>query len=350
MLPASFAPPPTARLNQGFNATEASPAPKNSLVTAQSNESKLLPPAEGAGTQTQDALTPAVVEVTPLPIDLTGKPAGPRAELIGMAWYSDTLILLPRIPNFYTPEGHYAVLGISRRAVQDFLRGASSNRLQPISIPLFLPAIPANQLPDLELRSVAFSGAQVFLTAQITTPIIATLLMQGQVSPGLGKISLVNSIQIPSPIQGNSSSIFGPAVLVAGKRVVLFTEMNGTYNNPSSSASLFDFSLISQGKISFPFLESHLMSVTSPDTQGSFWVLNCIYPSEDQAVLPPAERLVEFHFTEFGIERTESRPISIKRSSPSSHCATGLEKFGNQGFLVIDPDSSSGPKLLFIRR
>jgi hypothetical protein len=108
------------------------------------------------------APSPPAAQSAPLEQPVTALPlAGPasqsNAEISGMAWYGETLVLLPQYPSRF---GN-AVFGLPKSAILAFLAGDSTAPLEPVEIPLVTS--------DLESRSktskaeaIAFAGDQAW--------------------------------------------------------------------------------------------------------------------------------------------------------------------------------------------
>lgn len=271
---------------------------------------------------------PAPTEVPITIIPLAGPITKPEAEISGMAWFSDTLILLPQYPTRFG-AGDGALLGISRAEIVAFLRGEKTQPIQPIEIPLIAPD--TAKIAGFEgFEAIAFSGNQVFLTIEANLGKMAAYLVSGEVAPDLSRITLDIEKRVRIESQTGISNLSDEAVLIAGERVMTFYEANGAAVNPQPVTHLFDLSLTPQGELAFPNLEYRLTDATPPDAVGRFWVINYFYPG-DTSLKPKAdplaemyglglshtqaeavERLVEYQFTEGGINRTDAPPIWLE--------------------------------------
>ncbi len=91
-------------------------------------------------------------------ISLAGPIADARAELSGLAWYREHLILLPQYPGRFDNQ----LFTIPREDISAFLSGDLKGPLTPAAIPLTAPG-----LSDLDgyqgLEAIAFLGNQVFM-------------------------------------------------------------------------------------------------------------------------------------------------------------------------------------------
>lgn len=74
-------------------------------------------------------------------IPLTDPLALRDAEISGMAWYGDYLILLPQYPNMFATQGDGYIFALPKSEIVAFLDGESTEPLDPIQIPFFAPGL-----------------------------------------------------------------------------------------------------------------------------------------------------------------------------------------------------------------
>ena len=79
--------------------------------------------------------TTTVDEYVVSEIKLAGPIAQPQAEISGMAWYDEYLILLPQYPNRFGGNENGAIFAISKGDIKSYISGHISDPLQPIEIP-----------------------------------------------------------------------------------------------------------------------------------------------------------------------------------------------------------------------
>ena len=64
-------------------------------------------------------------------IELSGPISSPKAELSGMAWYGDNLILLPQYPDRFPSERDGCVFSISKKKILGYLASNNKTALIP---------------------------------------------------------------------------------------------------------------------------------------------------------------------------------------------------------------------------
>ena len=142
--------------------------------------------------------TTAVPEQPVQIIPLAGPLAAASAEISGLAWYGDTLILLPQFPRRFDDQ----LFALPKAEITAFLAGTLVGPLTPQPIPLLAPGL--SQISGYEgLEAIAFHDDQVFMTIEASggSPMMGYLVM-GTISPDLSQIELdiVNLVEIMPPV------------------------------------------------------------------------------------------------------------------------------------------------------
>jgi hypothetical protein len=298
--------------------------------------------------------TPSAQEFPVKPIPLSGPAASRKAELSGMAWYGDTLILLPQYPARFGDGPDGALFAIPKTDLLAYLDGSWTEPLLPQEVPLVAPGL-ANKLPGYQgFEAIAFQGDQVYLTIE-TKPRADMLgyLVSGSISPDLSQVSLdVDNLQAIQP-QAHLDNMADETLLLAGDRLVTIYEANGVNVNPSPLAHLFTLHLQQVSTIPFPNIEYRITDATALDSAGQFWAINYFYPGDTllkpgpdllaerygegptHARYKTVERLVEFHYSPSGIQLVDRPPIQLQLIDDNhSRNWEGLARLGQRGFLL----------------
>jgi hypothetical protein len=218
--------------------------------------------------------TPAVNAVTEAPvieIPLSEPLQQPSAQVSGLAWYGETLILLPQYPDFSLREGDGAVYALHRADLLAALDGTGPGPLQPIPVPFVAPGL-AEQVDGYEgYEAIAFLGDRVFLTIEADTARgMRAYLVAGEMAPDLSRLTLDTATLTEIPPQSVSANKSDEALLVAGDRLVTIYEANGAAITPSPVAHLFDLRLAPAGTVPFPQIEYRITDATTLDGEGRF--------------------------------------------------------------------------------
>lgn len=289
-----------------------------------------------------------VKELAVTTISLTGPVSKSSAEVSGMAWYGDHLILLPQYPKG-------ALYALPKAAILAFLDGSSAESLEPIRVP-FVDTGLTSQIDDFEgYEAIAFAGDQVFLTIEASPGDgMMGYAVFGQMAPDLSLLTVDTDALVEIPPQSGSANKSDEILLLAGERLVTIYEVNGAGVNASPVAHLFDLSLAPAGTISLPNVEYRLTDATILDGEDRFWTINYFYPG-DSDLLPetdplaerygegpthvryePVERLVEFQYSESGIELVERPPLQLELlPDDEARNWEGIVRLDGRGFLLI---------------
>lgn len=282
----------------------------------------LLPPMTLPTSTLSSSLSNSTQPVTVIPLD--GPLAVPTAELSGLAWYEDTLILLPQYPSRFQSQ----LFGLHKQDLVDFLTGRYTMPLQPFPIPLIDPGIATRILGFNGFEAIAFIDDQVYLTVeagQISDPM--GYLVSGTVMPDLSEIRLDEVHLTPIPSQAGLPNISDETIIAVGEQLATIYEANGRFVNPEPRVHFFDrFGLNQIGVLPLTNIEYRITDATAIDNLGRFWVINYFYPG-DRALRPilrargaegaidesaqPIERLLELQFTTDGIVRTDTPPLQL---------------------------------------
>ena len=233
-------------------------------------------------TPSQTPLPPPPQEAAVQVIPLTGPIASPDAQISGMAWYGDTLVILPQYPERISPKtGAASVFALSKQDILDYLSGSLIGPLTPIRLSFQAPNFGA-QIPGYEgYEGIAFDGELVFLTIEANHQgSMQGFLISGEIQPDLNQIRLdpTSLTEIPLPVQ-----IFNYAyetLLIADGQALTIFEANGTELNPNPSAFSIERSSLAPNVVDFGNIEYRLTDATALDENGRFWVMNIFMPIE----------------------------------------------------------------------
>lgn len=296
--------------------------------------------------------SPSPVESPIIAIPLAGPAAQANAEISGMAWSGDTLVLLPQYPERFGEEDG-AVFTIPKAEILAFLDGSSTQPITPRLIPFFAPGLQQKIKGFEGFEAIAFDGARVCMTIEASPGTMIGYLVCGEVSPELAEIRLDTNTLAEIPPQAALENMSDETLLIAGERLATIYEANGANVNAAPVAHLFDFNLQAQGTISFPNIEYRITDATPPDASGRFWAINYFFTGDTK--LKPAadplaarfgegvthaqtlsvERLVEFQFTESGIALADTPPIALELlANGDERNWEALARLDQRGFLL----------------
>ncbi len=285
-------------------------------------------------------------------IPISGPLDDKEAEISGMAWYGDELLLLPQYPGRFGSGPDGALFYLRKADIDDYLSGRSAGPLEPHPIPLTAPGL--DTIRGYEgLEAIAVDGNAVYVTIESKPDGMLGYIVSGEIASDLSGISLNTSLLTPIQPQADLPNMADEALVVAGHRLITLYEANGANVNPSPVAHLFDLGLQPQGTINMTRLEYRVTDATSMDEYGRFWVINCFFPGD--ALLKPAsdrlaedygegstharsnavERLVELQLSEEGIVLADAEPIQLQLADDqTSRDWEAIARLDDLGFLL----------------
>jgi hypothetical protein len=275
------------------------------------------------------------------------------AEISGLTWYGDYLIILPQYPNFFTESAEGFVFAIPKADLLAFLDGASSNALEPIQIPFVAPGL-QDEIAGFEgYEAIAFVGDKAYITIEAETDAGMTgYLVSGTIAPDLSALTVDTTTRTEIQPQSTVGNMCEESLLVAGETLVTFYEANGVGVNAAPVAHLFDSALAPAGTIPLANIEYRITDVTALDSNNLFWTINYFYPG-DEDLLPETdplvqaygegythsqndgvERLIELQYSESGVTLTDTAPIQIALLEDGLRNWEGIVRLDSRGFIV----------------
>jgi hypothetical protein len=299
--------------------------------------------------------------VTPRILEITGPLADPAAEISSMAWYGDTLVILPQEPNRFADSPRLGFFAVTRQAIIDLLEGRAEGPLEPRLVTCHAPGLAGIVRGFDGLEAIGFAPPRSFFTVEAEDD----TTMAGYFVGGIADTEKDENVAIdlsrvtPIPLGVNIPNIAEEAIVVDGDRVLTLSEANGRNVNPVPMAKVFDLEANLIGKLPMPQIEYRVTDATELDESDRFWVINYFFPPEGRRILPapdpelarfgdPAdfdplacvERLIELQLVrdrcgDF-IERTATPPINLELL-PDGTCRNweALVRLDDRGFLIM---------------
>ena len=323
----------------------------------------VLPDHEPAISQTAAATVQPTVEPvsTPPPtetavttIPLTGDISRPSAELSGLAWYGDWLILLPQYPTFSTSEGDGLIFALPRTDIIAFLDGRKSGPLQPVEIPFVAPGL-QQDIPGYEgFESIVFDGSRAYLTIEASPKTGMTgHLVSAEMAPDLSALTIdvgqITAVESASGLSNKSDE----AILLSADKVLTIHEANGIGVNDAPLVQLFGRDLQPAGTLPFPAIEYRITDATTLDQDGRFWAINYFFPGDlrirtkadpiaeaygqgpTHAERDGVARLLELQLSETGITLIDQPPLQLELLPFELRNWEGIARLEGRGFLLV---------------
>lgn len=252
---------------------------------------------------------PVPAEVAVQEIPLSGPASGRRAEISGMAWYGDTLILLPQFPDRFGAEQNGAVFALRKSILLDYVENNLTSPVEPETIPFQDGGI-SQTIKNFEgFESIAFDGEKVYLTIEASPKQMKGYVISGSMDLNGSGVTLNPATLTEIPMQADLANISDESIILFEDKIFTLYEANGVRVNPTPVAHLFDRSLQFLGVRSLPNLEYRITDAAPPDPEGYFWAINAYFPPDQWKLKPDQDMLAE----RYGLGETHLDNITVER-------------------------------------
>lgn len=297
-------------------------------------------------------------EVSIVPIALSGPAAARQAEISGLAWHGETLLLVLENPNDFAEDSHAGTFfALEKVAIVDYLAAHDPAPLVPRPVPILAPDLRRALRGFDGFEAAVFVGDEIYLTVEMRPVLGETyaLLLRGTTTPDLSAITLDLSTVLRLDSPAPRPNISHEALTVVAGQLLAFYEANGTSLNSAPRAQVIDratFTLLAP--VPIPALPYRLTDATLPDDDGVFWVSNTFFPGDrdlagDADVLaerygrgathaqyPQVERLVALRTDESGaVTWADVPPVWLALPDAEARNWEGLARLDGRGFLLV---------------
>ena len=277
-----------------------------------------------------------------------------RAEISGMAWCGEWLILLPQYPMMYGDgDAPGYVFSLPQSELDAHLSTEGDDSLVPELIPFDTKGIERLISGFEGFESLAFFQDQVFLTIESRQgDEMVGYLVSGSVNGDCEELILAQEEPIALRPQANLGNMSDETLVIFEDQLYTIYEANGVNVNPDPVAHRFDLSHNPAGTLPFPNIEYRITDATEANQAGEFWAINYFFPGdsklkpgfdriaadhglgESHQAEDQVERLVAFKIQEDGIVLVDQPPIYLSLSGAISRNWEGIVRYG-EGFLLV---------------
>lgn len=310
-----------------------------------------LPTDEAVVEAPADDLPVAGAETAVVNLPLAGSITSPDAEISGMAWYGDTLILMPQFPDF--ERGRSVVFAIPKSDILTALDADNPEPITPLAIPFESNGLGSRMSGFEGYEAIAFVGDDAYLTIEAHEGIqMRGFVARAMMSPDLSQFAIVGNrmTTIEQPV--NISNRSDEALFVVGNQLVTIYESNGSEVNDNPMAHLFDLMGQPQGTLPFPAVPFRVTDVTEVDENGRFHAINYNFPGdrreqEADTLIEPytegathlqsegVERIIELQYAPDGITLVNEPPIQLQLLDDDLRNWEGIVRLDDRGFLLV---------------
>ena len=284
-------------------------------------------------------------------IPLAGPVAEPEAEISGLDWFGEVLVLLPQYPDRYD----HNLFGLPRQALDAALSNLERTPIEPFPIPL----VNGSDLRNLEgyegLEAIVFSGSRFYLAVEGRSKgRMLGYLIPGKVLGNLDGLELNMAGAILLPPQTSLMNKAYESLLMRDSQVVAIHELAGKETNPERHALLFSAELEAVGTLDVPEVEFRITDATRLDLHDRFWAINFHWPGEKRLLTQAdairqrwgegdshqdveiVERLLEMEIRDGRIELVDRPPVElILLDEVVARNWEGIVRWDDEGLLVV---------------
>lgn len=290
----------------------------------------------------------------------------PSAEISGMAWCADTLILMPQYPRRFSSDKTSFFYTLDKQSIVDFLAGKNDKPLKAQPLRLKENGLRKKVAIFDGFEAISCKGSDVWLAIEAVN--IFTIYQSYLVKAELDVDAKQSSINIDSSqlwsldSQSEMRNMGDEAILLNGDQVISLHEVNDPKVVKNASAHVLNSKTQTQTTYRFPHLPFRITDSTELDDNSRFWVMNYKYSGdkfsrkssdplaeqygegESHKQYYNVERLVEFELDGSAIKRVDRAPIQLLMESVEGRNWEGLVRLDELGFLIA---TDKHPETLF---
>lgn len=276
-------------------------------------------------------------EVTIQLFNLPDNVAASENEISGMAWYGDTLVMLPQ----------YAADVLYTSEKSDILQAIDDDTLT-LKVSELSFVIDGNlEISGFQgYEAIAFYENTVYLTIEANAGNMHSYIVMGSISESGIVMDAASVTEIEQPTNLNNKA--HEAMTLIGEQALPFYEWN--FGLETSFTFQFGADLSSAIQLDFPIIPYRVTDATTVDEEGRFWAINYLFPNdtsriEDEkfaelsnqgthAQYEHIERLIELQISDDGtIVWLDNPPLYLALAKDPRNWE-GLVRLDNRGFLL----------------
>ncbi len=311
--------------------------------------------------------------IMPLMLELSGPLTDPRAEVSGMTWKGDTLVIMPQDPTLFAGEGQMGFFALKRSDIIAAIDGVATGPLAPRQVNCQALGLSRIVKGFDGMEAVGLLGDRCYMTVEAKDDtMMAGYLVCGRYDMVNDEVVMDMTRLTAIPMGLNIPNISEETIVMDAGRIITISEANGRNVNPHPVGKIFSPELVFLGTIPLPNIEYRVTDATAMDDRSAFWVINYYYPPERRKLDPAPdpelvqagdlenydpeaciERLLELRIVRDGdecgvIERTATPPVNLALL-PDNECRNweAVVRLGNRGFLLMT-DQYPGTLMAFV--
>ena len=166
--------------------------------------------------------------VKPQLLPLAGPLADPLAEVSGMTWQGDTLVIIPQFPDKFADEGLMGFFALTKQEILDTLDSEDGEPFQPHLVLCSGPGLLGIVRGFDGLEAMCCIGQHFYMTVEANEDtVMAGYLVSGQFDMVDGVVIMDMTRMSSIPMGLNIPNIAEETIIIDGRRVITISEANG---------------------------------------------------------------------------------------------------------------------------
>ena len=162
-------------------------------------------------------------------ITMNGEISEPKAEISGLAWYNDYLILLPQYPHIFPSEYDGSLFAIPKAKIAEYLNEVPNTPITPMPISLNAPGL-KDIIDGYEgFEALAFYGNSVFFTVESSPDKMMGYLFKGTISGDMKTININIDERVELPPRAPVGNATDETIIVTPDRVITVYAVSYTH-------------------------------------------------------------------------------------------------------------------------
>jgi len=272
--------------------------------------------------------TESPVEIIPLapPLDQDD------AEISGLTWCGDKLILMPQYPRRLSESSKSYFYYLTKKQILDYLDGETNTPLVATEIEISEKGLRKAVTVFDGYEAIACNNEKLWLSIEAINLIgtYQSFVVPGSINfEGAASIAIDEKQLVKLETQSGMRNMGDEAILLSSDSLIALHEINDSRVVANPKARIVKTTGPKLSSISFPNIPYRITDATDVDKHKKY---------------SNVERLIEFQISHDGIKLVNQPPIQIQMDDVEGRNWEGLARLDNRGFLLA---SDKHPSTIF---
>ena len=231
------------------------------------------------------------------------------AELSGLAWYKNYLILLPQFPYKFGDGLNGAIFYLPKQKIKRYISSKNHKPLRPKKLSIDATGLDKFNRLGSGYEGVIFNKDTVYFVLENYKEETEGFIVRGTIDFPNKKIKLNENSLKKIRIKNHLPNLSEETITYFYGELFTIHEINGINVNSNPVAAKFNRDLSTQTLINFPHLEYRVTDATAVAADSTFWAINYFWKGDTNQLKPQSDLLLE----KFGIGKTHKNRYSVER-------------------------------------